>query len=101
MDDEILILELCQKATRDKPISNHELSVAIQASGTAVRIVIAALRDKGYRICSVSTGYFIAKTEAEYKEFRAYYMGKINKRLKRVYAMDAYTESQTEMRLEC
>ena len=102
MDDDMkLILRLCQRATREKPISNYELSVAIQASGTAVRRIIAELRELGYRVCSVSTGYFVARNEAEYKEFRAYYMAKINKRLKRIYAMDNHVDSQTEMRLEC
>lgn len=102
MDDKTReVLELCEKASRQKPISLKALRNITGFSAAWVRNVIADLREGGHRICSGANGYWVAKDETDYKKFRTYYMAKINKRLARIKAMDNNVPNQIEMGAEC
>lgn len=71
MYDEIL------KGSRDKPVKRESICLALNKSDRQVRKEIEELRAKGERICygkATRRGYYIAKTEEEYLEFRKRYI---------------------------
>ena len=65
----------------------------------AFRREIEELRERGYRVVSTSgkPGYWIAKNDKEYREFRENYSSKAFTILRHRSAMDAYTEGQVEL----
>jgi hypothetical protein len=64
-----------------------------------VRKEIELLRKDGYRICSNSArpGYWLAKTEAEYKDFRRNYGSRLWEGIRTLRAMDNAAEGQMEL----
>ncbi len=70
------------------PIS--EIATLFRITNPSARARVADLRDKGYRVCSDTNGYWMASDEEDYLEYRKAYMHKILTRLERLKAMDNY-----------
>ena len=72
---ELVLVEMLQKATREHPVTRQVLR---QSFGTdrKCRDMITNIRNNGYRVVTnFSTGgYWIAKTEKEYQDFRPKYI---------------------------
>ena len=90
---------LVEMGTRDKPVLREHLQTATGYTDRQNRAIIEDLRKDGMRICSTAQkgGYWIARTEREYKAFRTEYLSGATKRFKTVEAMDMATEGQVEM----
>lgn len=90
---------LIKMGTRDKPVTREHLKVATGMTDRQNRAIIEDLRKDGMRICSTAQkgGYWIARTEKEYKAFRTEYLSGAYKRLETVKKMDNITEGQVEM----
>ena len=90
---------LVEMGTRDKPVTREHLEVATGMTDRTNRAIIEDLRKEGVRICSTAQkgGYWIARTEKEYKAFRKEYLSGAYKRLETVKKMDNITEGQVEM----
>lgn len=75
--------------------SVHRMSrseaATIAGSDRTARNIIESLRKRGYRICSESgrSGYWIAKSDAEYKRFKKEYVSRAVNIFQTVRAMDA------------
>lgn len=93
------ILALCRQADKDNPVTRERLMRATGMPDRRVRREIEALRKEGYRICSNSAraGYWLAKTEAEYKDFRRNYGSRLWEGIRTLRAMDGSTEGQMEL----
>lgn len=93
------IYNLIKEGTQEKPVSRFYLTLQTGLSDRKVRNLAGELRDKGIRVCGTSneSGYWIAQSEVEYKEFRANYISKAVTILNRVKAMDNQTDGQMEM----
>ena len=89
---------LLKSASRVRPISRSDLAKELRTSDREARRLVEELRSKGFRIASDSRhyGYWLCKTDEEYKEFRARYASSAYKILKNLSAMDAKTEGQIE-----
>ena len=87
-------LELMQ--TFCNPITRSILRQLLDVSDREARRAIEELREHGYRVISSSRtqGYWLAKSENDYKAFRAEYAAKAETYLRRLRAMDAHTEGQ-------
>lgn len=90
---------LVEMGTRDKPVTREHLKVATGMTDRQNRAIIEDLRKDGVRICSTAQkgGYWIARTEKEYKAFRTEYLSGAYRRLETVKAMDEFIEEQIEM----
>lgn len=99
MNTEELILSLIKKASEKHPVTRAELRDITGLKDSHVREVIGQLRDKGNRVVGVAgtKGYYIARSEKQYKAFRAEYEKKAMTYLKRLKAMDGQTEGQIEL----
>ena len=96
---EELVLKLIKQGTANHPITRRELCFRANLKDSFVREIIGKLRDKGYRVVGSATtkGYYIARSEKQYKEFREEYYRKAMTYLKRISAMDGQTEGQVAM----
>ena len=74
-EKEIILVSMLQNATRDKPVTRQILRQTF-GNDRKCRDMIANIRKNGYRVVTnFSTGgYWIAKTEKEYREFRPKYV---------------------------
>jgi len=92
------VIERLNKATKENPLSRNELS-RMFGSERKARTEIQRLRLQGHRICAVNDGkgYWIAKSESEYKDFRRYYMSYPLTTFRTIKAMDGFTEGQVEL----
>ena len=93
--NDILLIELVE-ATKNKPLNRFEFSDDTGSTERQVRKDIEELRNKGYRICSDSSGhgYWLAKSEKEYIRFRSEYISRAVKIFETVSKMDMTTEGQ-------
>ena len=98
---ETVILDMCKKASREKPVSIKEIKEVTMLPDNTIRKHVADLRGYGYRICSQAKGYWVAKNESDYLSFRGKYMAEISKRIDRLKAMDNTVLNQIEMGAEC
>lgn len=99
MDNLKRILSLVKEGTKEKPVSRFYLTLQTGMSDRKIRDTVGMLRDRRIRVCGTSneTGYWIAQTEAEYREFRRNYISKALTIIKRVKAMDGWMDGQMEM----
>lgn len=83
----------------DNPISRAELAQETTLSDREVRRIIRTLRESGIRIAgtSKSKGYYLIRTESEYKDFRRDYLAKATSIYKAIMAMDEATEGRVEL----
>lgn len=97
------VLKALRYYTRSNPISRNNLVFMVErmgfrASERQVREAIKQLRRQHHLICSmpgVDGGYYMAKTRAEYEEFRQVeFNAKITDMLETLRAMDAGAHSQ-------
>ena len=90
------IFERASNATRYDPVSRRELVYLTNACDRVVRECIESIRRKGGRICSGSgrKGYWVARTDAEYLEFRREYISRIRSLAGTLKAMDEVVEGQ-------
>lgn len=93
------ILSLLKSGSKEKPISRFEIRLKTKLKDRVIRNYIGALRDEGHRVIGTSdeNGYWIARTEEEYKEFRRNYTSKAATIMRRANAMDNYCEGQVEL----
>lgn len=71
------VYEEILKGSREHPVKRETICLALNKSDRAVRREIEELRASGERICygrATKRGYYIAKTEEEYLEFRKRYL---------------------------
>ena len=93
------IYKICSAATKENPATRERLMTATGMPDRTVRKEIELLRKNGLRICS-TTGkaeYWLAKTEAEYKDFRRNYGSRLWEGMRTLQAMDNATEGQMEL----
>lgn len=85
-----------QSHNKERPMSRYAVAKELNVNERTVRETINALRKDGIRVCSDSNGhgYWIAKSEEEYKRFRAEYVSRAVKIFETVGRMDASTEGQ-------
>lgn len=95
-DKEMLVIEALNSATKESPVTRSKLRELTNLKDNMARELIGRLRDKGYRIIGTAAakGYWIAKTPDEYKSFREEYRAKGMTYLRRIKAMDLFTEGQ-------
>lgn len=92
------IYTACAIATKENPATRKRLMEATGFTDRMVRKEIEHLRDNGVRICSSeSGGYWLAKSESEYKEFRKNYASRFYRGLRTLAKMDGSTEGQIEL----
>ena len=91
------VFELIKSA--DGRITREELTRKTGANDRMVREAIEELRSNKIRIGSGggASGYFICKTESEYKRFIPEYTSRAYKIIRNKEAMDSYTEGQIEI----
>jgi biotin operon repressor len=96
MNSKTLLLAELTKATKDNPLYRFDFAEKVNMTERQVRKDIEELRNKGYRICSDSSGhgYWLAKSEKEYIRFRAEYISRAVKIFETVSKMDMTTEGQ-------
>lgn len=72
---ELVLVEMLQKATREHPVTRQVLRQTF-GNDRKCRDMITNIRNNGYRVVTnFSTGgYWIAKTEKEYQDFRPKYI---------------------------
>jgi len=89
----------CVHADKDHPATRQQLIAVSGLSDRVVRKEIEYLRKQGIRICSTNNtaGYWLAKTEAEYKDFRRSYASRLYEGLRTLSSMDRATEGQIEL----
>lgn len=89
-----MMLEYLKTASRESPMSRQELADLFSLTDRGVRLKIAELRNEGHKICSDSNGkgYWMARSESDYKRFRAEYVSRARKIFETVGKMDANVE---------
>lgn len=92
------ILERLMNSSRLYPATRQELVILAERSDRMVRRDIATMRDMGIRICSDSNncGYWLAKSESDYKLARRELVSRIKSLSHTLKAMDNYCEGQIE-----
>ena len=93
------IYKICSAATKENPATRERLTVATGMPDRMVRKEIERMRKNGIRICSRSSkaGYWLAKSEAEYRNFRTDYASRLYEGLRTLSSMDRATEGQIGM----
>lgn len=78
------------EASKDKPVTRQQIKNTFLVSDRTARAMIEELREQGVRVCGQNDidGYWIAKTQEEYKRFRRDYMSKAATIFRRVQSMD-------------
>ena len=94
-----MLLHMLESATREKPVLRSDIMRTMKITDRAARKMVEALRENGVRVCSTSggKGYWIAKTDAGYLEFRRDYISKATTILRRAGKMDANVSGQMKM----
>lgn len=98
MNKEAVLARIVARS-RDNPISRADLAQETTLSDREVRRIIERLRNDGIRIAGTSRdkGYYLARTEKDYKDFRRDYLAKAFTMYRTVMAMDEATEGQVEL----
>jgi len=93
------IYKLCEEATMENPATRERLTVATGMPDRMVRKEIERMRKNGIRICSTNrkAGYWLAKSETEYRNFRTDYASRLYEGLRTLSSMDRATEGQIEL----
>ena len=93
---ESAIFDRLQSASKWDPVTRRELVFLTKSSDRKVRDAIAALRKKHVRVCTSSSryGYWIAKTEEDYRILRGEYISRIKTLATTLAAMDGVVEGQ-------
>jgi len=96
---QLSIYTACVHADKEHPATREQLRRVTGMPDRTVRKEIELLRKKGIRICSTTgkAGYWLAKTEAEYKDFRRNYGSRLWEGIRTLRAMDNATEGQMEL----
>ena len=90
------LMLLLMTGTPDRPISRTDMILCTNQSDGKNRKDILAMRDKGLRICASTAngGYWIARSDSEYKHFRGEYVSRIKSLVRTLKAMDENVEGQ-------
>lgn len=93
MRNEILKIML-DKASKKNPVTRKEICDTFYIGDRKARRMIEELREQGVRVCGLNTteGYWIAKTQDEYEQFRRDYAAKAATIFRRVRNMDNQTD---------
>lgn len=87
------IYKACRDATKEHPATREHLHSVTGMPDRQVRREIEILRKEGIRICS-STGYWIAKTDEEYRDFAKNYGAHAFEIIRTLKRMDEATPGQ-------
>ena len=90
------IYRICRNATKENPATREYLCRFTGLTDRQVRREIESLRKEGIRICS-STGYWIAKTDEEYRDFAKNYGSHAWEIIRTLNKMDNATPGQIGM----
>lgn len=95
-EDILKLKDMLNKASIENPVSRNEICKTFHISDRVARKMVEYLRDKGVRVCGRNdiNGYWIAKTEEEYRAFRREYMSKAATIFRRVSNMDNQTDQR-------
>lgn len=93
---------LLMDATERKPLCRFEYQLKFGMDERSFRREIEKMRNQGIRVVSSahSKGYWIAKTDEEYRQFRKETMSRINKLSKMIRLMDANINGQIGFELK-
>ena len=86
--------EMLEKASKKKPVTRQTICDTFHIGDRKARRMIEALRERGIRVCGLNTteGYWIAKSQDEYEQFRRDYAAKAATIFRRVKNMDNQTD---------
>lgn len=85
------LLSTVAQATKEEPVTRHDLGWILGCRDREVRDYIDTLRDRGHRICMKTVdggGYWLAKSDSEYEEFKRQYLAYPRTAERRARAMD-------------
>lgn len=99
---ESVILDRLARATKWDPVSRRELVFLTGTRDRTVRECIASMRRKGVRVASSSSryGYWLCRSEGEYKVLRNEYLSRIDTLSKTLKAMDSVVGGQVSWDLD-
>jgi len=93
-----ILLQMLSTASRAQPLSREYLARSLRTSDRAIRKAVEELRECGFRVASDSNhyGYWLCKSDAEYKAFRANYLAHAFRQLHIASMMDGFVEGQIQ-----
>lgn len=96
------LYELLNEATMEKPVCKLEYTLKFGKDERTFRQAIHEMRNHGIRVVSSaqSKGYWIAKSDREYRDFRKETISRINKMSKMLRLMDANIDGQIGFELK-
>ena len=96
MNSKTLLLAELTKATKDNPLYRFDFAEKVGSSERTVRTQIEELRNQGIRICSYSDGkgYWVAKSDKEFRRLQAEYTSRIAKMAQTLRAMERNIDGQ-------
>lgn len=100
--NEQLVLKALKKKSAKNPLTRSDLKDITKLTDANNRAILGSLRDKGYRIISGSLskstkGYWLAKTDKEYKVWSEAYRKYALRVLTRLAAMDKKVKGQVSL----
>ena len=96
------LYEMLLEATPARPICRYEVQLKTGMPERTFRLEIEKMRNQGIRVVSSahSKGYWIAKNNEEYLQFRKEQVSRISKIAKMIRMMDANIDGQIDFKLE-
>lgn len=84
------LFEMLSNASKDKPVTRKDIMDKFNVGDRYARLMIEELRDEGVRINGTprTKGYWLIKSEQEYRDFRAVYITNAQTIKTRVRNMD-------------
>lgn len=91
---EELLKDMLNKANKENPVTRKDICETFYVGDRKARRLIEELREQGIRVCGLNTteGYWIAKSQDEYEQFRRDYAAKAATIFRRVRNMDNQSE---------
>lgn len=101
MNSKTLLLAELTKATKDNPLYRFDFAEKVNMTERTIRTQIEELRNQGVRICSYSDGkgYWVAKSDKEFRRLQAEYTSRIAKMAQTLRAMETNIDGQMEVEL--
>ena len=85
--------KLLKRANSKTPLTRLDIKTFLNIGDRAAREIIGSLRDKGIRVIN-NEGYWIARTDKQYKDWVSQYSAYAYTILHRIRKMNQYTEGQ-------
>ena len=73
---ELVLLDMLDKASKANPVTRERMKNTFYVGDRTCRDMITNIRKQGHRVVTDSKngGYWIAKSESEYRKFRPHYV---------------------------